>query len=309
VGARIVFMGSPDFAVPILKGLITHHQVVGVVTQPDRPAGRGRKLKPPPVKELALRCGLPLLQPESICQEEAIAWLRERKPDVIVVAAFGQILPSSVLGIPPRGCLNVHASLLPRYRGAAPIPAAILAGDKETGVTIMLMDEGMDTGPILAQRSCPIERWDTAASLGRKLSLMGAELLLEVLPKWLEGRIKPRPQEGKASYARMLKKEDGIIDWTLPAMDIERRVRAYNPWPGAYTFWQGKLIKIWRAEASDSSLLGGTPGQVFRDREGVKVACGEGALLLKEIQMEGKKPMPVEDFVRGRGNFIGAILS
>lgn len=306
--AQVLFMGSPEFAVPVLEALMAHHQVVGVVTQPDKPAGRGRKLRPPPVKEVALAHSLPLLQPKSLREETVLSWLRERHPDVIVVAAFGYILPPQVLNLPPFGCINVHASLLPRYRGAAPIAAAILAGDEETGVTIMLMDEGLDTGPILAQRSCPIGPEDTTASLSEKLARMGAELLLEVLPQWLQGRIEPQPQEGEASYAPMLRKEDGLINWNLPAEEIERRVRAFNPWPGAYTFWEGTLLKIWKASPSPLRPPDASPGLVFRDEGGVKVACGEGALVLREIQMAGKRRMAVEDFLRGQRSFIGAVL-
>ncbi len=307
--ARVVFMGSPRFAVPILEALLAKHEVVGVVTRPDRPAGRGRKLTPPPVKEVALAGGVPLLQPRKLRgNEEALSWLRERNPDVIVVAAYGLILPPAVLKLPPHGCLNVHASLLPRHRGAAPIPAAILAGDRETGVSIILMDEGLDTGPILAQKAILIAPDDTTASLSEKLSRLGAELLLEVLPLWLEGKVTPRPQQGEPSYAPMLKKEDGLIDWSLPAVEIERRVRAYDPWPGAYTFWDGRILKIWRAEVSEARPDDLPPGAVFQDSEGVKVACGRGSLRLVEIQLEGRKRMPAGPFCCGRPDFVGTVL-
>ncbi len=306
--AKVLFMGSPNFAVPILEGLLIHHHVVGVVTQPDRPAGRGLKLKPPPVKELALANSIPVFQPESLRREEAIAWIAEKEPDVIVVAAFGQILPPAVLRIPPHGCLNVHASLLPRYRGAAPIPAAILNGDSETGITIILMDEGLDTGPVVARRAIPISPEDTAGSLGEKLAKLGAEILLEILPAWLEGRIQPSPQEGEASYAKPIRKEEGLVDWELPAEILARKVRAFNPWPGAFTFWKGKLLKIWKAQPSVSPA-GIAPGSVFRDEEGIKVACGSGALLLREIQLEGKSRVKPEEFARGHRDFVGSVFT
>ena len=305
---KVLFMGSPKFAIPILDGLLAHHQVVGVVTQPDRPAGRGLKLHPPPVKELALAHGIPVFQPESLKREEAVAWIKAKEPDVIVVAAFGQILPPAVLRIPPYGCLNVHASLLPRYRGAAPIQAAILNGDLETGITIILMDEGLDTGPILARKAIPISPEDTAGTLEEKLSRLGAELLLETLPLWVEGKIKPSPQEGEPSYTKPVKKEEGLLDWGLPAEFLARKVRAFNPWPGAFTFWKGKLLKIWKAVPA-ASAPGETPGKVFRDSEGVKVACGSGALLLKEIQLEGRSRMGPEEFARGQRDFLGSILT
>ncbi len=306
--AKVLFMGSPGFAIPILEGLLAHHHVVGVVTQPDKPAGRGLKLRPPPVKELALAHNIPVLQPESLKREEAVAWIKEKEPDVIVVAAFGQILPPAVLRIPPHGCLNVHPSLLPRYRGATPIPAAILNGDGETGITIILMDEGLDSGPVVARRVVPVSPEDTAGSLEEKLSRLGAELLLEILPLWLEGKIVPLPQEGEPSYTRPLRKEDGLIDWQLPAEILARRVRAFNPWPGAFTFWKGKLLKIWKAIPA-SSPPGSAPGAVFRDGEGIKVACGEGALLLLEIQLESKSKMTPEEFVRGHRDFVGSALT
>jgi len=308
VPVKVLFMGSPKFAIPILEGLLAHYQVVGVVTQPDRPAGRGLRLKPPPVKELALAHGIPVFQPESLKGEEAIAWIRAREPDVIVVAAFGQILPPAVLQIPPYGCLNVHASLLPRYRGAAPIQAAILNGDSETGITIILMDEGLDTGPILARKVIPISPEDTAGTLEEKLSHLGAELLLETLPAWVEGKIKPLPQEGEPSYTKPVKKEEGLLDWGLPAEVLARKVRAFNPWPGAFTFWKGKLLKIWKA-TSVALTSEETPGKVFRDSEGIKVACGSGALLLEEIQLEGKSRMGPEEFARGQRDFVGSILT
>ena len=226
-------MGSPDFALSTLRALHENYSVVGVVTQPDRAAGRGRELKSPPVKTLALELGIPVIQPEKLREPEAMEQLRAWSPDVIVVAAFGQILRQDVLDLPKFGCINVHASLLPRWRGAAPINAAILHGDEETGITIMKMDAGLDTGPILTQRSVRIQPDETAGSLFETLSQLGADLLLDTLPGYISGEIKPRPQpEEGATYAGMLKKEDGLLDFSRPAEELERKVRAFNPWPG-----------------------------------------------------------------------------
>jgi methionyl-tRNA formyltransferase len=306
---RLVFMGTPEFAVPVLEALVGQYQVVAVVTQPDRVAGRGRKVKSSPVKKTALAHELPLLQPSSLRQPEAAAELRELAPDVIVVAAFGQILPPEVLGIPPHGCLNVHASLLPRYRGAAPIAAAILAREKQTGVTLMLMDEGMDTGPILAQAECEIEPQDTAGSLSVKLAHLGANLLVETLPRWLDGQIAPQPQDDSlATYCQMVTKKDGLIDWSLPATDLWLRVRAYHPWPGTYTYWRGKLLKILRARPVTIGPSGEEPGRVISLDDGVAVVTGTDALLLEEIQLAGKKALAAREFIRGQRDFIGSVL-
>src|ERR1044071_672368 len=242
---RVVFMGSPDFSLPTLRALTNAYKVVGVVTQPDRASGRDRDLKPPPVKSLAQELDLPTIQPEKLRQPEAMEQLRTWNPDLIVVAAFGQILRKDVLDLPPHGCINVHASLLPRWRGAAPINAAILHGDQETGVTIMKMDVGLDTGPILAQRSIPLAPEDTAGSVFEKLSQLGADLLIETLPDYLSGKIEPTPQtEEGMTYAPMLKKEEGQLDFTRPAEELERRIRAFNPWPGAFMDFEGAPLKI-----------------------------------------------------------------
>ena len=305
--SRVVFMGTPQFAVPTLEWLAKGYETVTVVTQPDRHSGRGRRLRPPPVKRAALRLGLPVWQPRTLRTSEAVAHLRELAPEVMVVAAYGQILRPKVLEIPPRGCINIHASLLPRYRGAEPVAAAILAGEEKTGVTIMLMDERMDTGPILAQRSIPITLDDTRASLTEKLAYVGAELLLETLPRWLDGEIKPQPQdEALASRAPLLKKGDGEIDWSRPAVVIERMVRAYAPWPGTYTHWQGQRLKVLRARSLHQQE--GEGGWVIETPEGVAVVTGEGALLLEEVQLAGKRAMSAEEFVRGQREFIGAHL-
>jgi methionyl-tRNA formyltransferase len=307
--ARVIFMGTPEFAVPSLRALVDGHEVVGVVTQPDRPAGRGRKVVVSPVKEVALAQGLPLFQPPSLRPPEAVARLAEWRPEVIVVAAFGQILREPVLALPPHGCLNVHASLLPRYRGAAPIAAAILAGEAVTGVTIMRMDEGMDTGPILAQVECPIAPDDTTATLSARLAELGARLLLETLPGWLAGEIEAQPQDGSlATYCRPLQKEDGRLDWTRPAVALDRQVRACEPWPGAYTTWQGQRLKVLRARARPEWQAGGQPGQVMALDGGIGVVTGQGALELLEVQLAGKKPMAAGAFALGQREWVGSVL-
>jgi len=290
-------MGSPDFATPVLRMLTEHYDVIGVATQPERRAGRGRRIVPPPVKTLALELGLAVMQPEKLGAPEALAQLREWNPDLIVVAAFGQILRQEVLDLPRCGCVNVHASLLPRWRGAAPIQAAILAGDAETGVTIMKMDAGVDTGQILSQRAIPILPEDTGGSLFAKLSLLGAELLHETLRRYLSGELQsqPQPAEG-ATYAPMLKKEDGQLDFSQPAAALERRVRAMNPWPGAWMTWQGKALKIHRAHAAPGNA---EPGKRLVHRGLPAVASADGLLVFAELQPAGKKPMPGKAFLAG----------
>ena len=306
---RLVFMGTPDFAVPVLEALIGRYEIAGVVTQPDRRAKRGRKLEASPVKVVALAHDLPVLQPPSLRRPDVVAELRALAPDVIVVAAYGHILRAEVLSIPPRGCLNVHASLLPRCRGAAPVAATILAGEKETGVTIMLMDEEMDTGPILSQAACSISPQDTRESLGARLAQLGADLMMDTLPRWLAGAIEPRPQDhSQATYCRIIAKEDGLIDWSQSAVEIWRRSRAYHPWPGAYTFWRGKLLKVLRAEALPQWSGEGEPGRVMALDEGLAVVTGEGALLLGEVQLAGKRALSAEDFARGQRDFVGSVL-
>jgi len=306
---RLVFMGTPEFAAPVLEALVGQYQVVAVVTSPDRAAGRGRKVKFSPVKKTALAHDLPLLQPPSLRQTEAAAELRELAPDVIVVAAFGQILPPEVLAIPPHGCLNVHASILPHYRGAAPIAAAILAGEEQTGVTLMFMDEGMDTGPILAQARCKIEPQDTTGSLSVKLAHLGTDLLVETLPRWLDGQIAPQSQDDSlATYCQIITKKDGLLDWSLPATALWLRVRAYHPWPGTYTYWRGKLLKILRARPVTISPSSGKPGRVISVDDGVAVVTGTDALLLEEIQLAGKKALAAQEFTRGQRDFIDSVL-
>lgn len=298
-------MGSPDFAVPILMMLVGNsenkppYEVVGVVTQPDRPSGRGRGVKPPAIKTLALELGLAIIQPEKLRAPEAMAQLSLWQPDAIVVAAFGQILRMEVLDLPPRGCINVHASLLPRWRGAAPVQAAISAGDAATGITIMKMDKGVDTGAIFAQRAIPIEAEDTGGSLIRKLAELGADLLNETLPSYLSGDLKPQPQdESKATYAPMLKKEDGRLDLTRPATELMRCVRAFNPRPGAFIDWNNEMLKIHRAHPFEG--YGNTAaGQRLVIEAQAALGTGRGLLILDEVQPAGKKPMSGKAFLAG----------
>jgi len=298
---RIVFMGSPDFSLQSLSTLSAarDYQVVGVVTQPDRSSGRGRELKSPPVKTLALALSIPIIQPEKLRVPEAMSQLQEWNPDLIVVAAFGQILKKDILDLPRYGCINVHASLLPRWRGAAPVNAAILAGDEETGVTIMQMDVGLDTGPMLAKKSIRISPDDTTDSVLRALSTLGADLLLETLPEYLAGNLKPisQPADG-STYAPMLKKEDGLLDFTHSAVELERRVRAMNPWPGAWFEWNGNLLKVLRASAisGEKSLVSGSR---FTVEGRPAVMSADGALVLDEVQPSGKKIMSGKAFLSG----------
>lgn len=308
---RIVFMGTPGFAVLPLEQLVLNgYQVAAVYTQPDKPTGRGRTLAAPPVRDMALSLKLPVEQPASLKDEEAVERLAEYHPDVIVVAAFGQILPQRVLDIPRYGCLNVHPSLLPRFRGSSPVAGAILAGDEYIGVTIMLLDRGMDTGPILTRAQVPVLLQDTTGSLTERLSFIGARLLIDALLRWTRGEITPRPQsEVGVTYSKPVSKEDGRIDWKLPSVEIGRRVRAFNPWPGCYTRWQGKQLKI---VVATPSVGAGTPGQVVtlgKDGVRVGVCTGEGILELLEVQLEGKRAMSAAEFLRGQREFIGIVLS
>jgi methionyl-tRNA formyltransferase len=294
---KIVFMGSPDFAVPTLRILAAHYEVVGVVTQPDRESGRGHTLKSPPIKMLADELGLNVIQPEKLRAPEAMNQLRLWSPDLIVVAAFGQILKPDVLSLPPRGCINVHASLLPRWRGAAPIQAAILAGDSQTGVTIMKMDQGVDTGAIIHQRAIKIEDDDTASSLSEKLSYLGVDLLIETLPRYLSDELKPQLQnESQATYAPMLKKEYGLLDFTKPVEELVRSVHAYHPWPGAYFEWNGGMLKVHRAHAETSDA---SEGQRLVIRGQPAIGARGGLLVLDEVQPAGKKSMSGKAFLSG----------
>ncbi len=308
---RIVFMGTPEFAVPTLRALLTgEDRVVGVVCQPDRPSGRGLAPHPPPVKELALSFGLPVLQPQTLKDPEVLARLRSWQPDLIVVAAYGKILPPSLLNLPRYGCINVHASLLPKYRGAAPIQWAILKGEEVTGITIMQMNERMDSGDILLQKTLPIDPQDTAQSLHDKLAPLGAQALSEALDLLKKGELHPVAQKEKeATFAPMIKKEDGRIDWAQSARELERKVRAFNPWPSAYTFLKGKLFKVFRARAREEQVPSGSPGAVVRPTPAeLLVLTGEGLLALEEVQLEGKKRLPIGEFLKGHAVQEGTVL-
>ena len=309
---RILFMGTPEFAVTPLEHLMLNQfQVVAVYTQPDKPAGRGRSLVPQPMKKAALIRKLPVVQPTSLKEAEVVAELAGFHPDVIVVAAFGQILPQSVLDIPRYGCINVHPSLLPRFRGASPVAAAILAGGELTGVSLMLMDSGLDTGPILAQEQVFISPQDTTGSLTAKLSKIAAQLLPEVLRRWTGGEITPKPQnEAEATYSVPITKEEGEINWHLSAVEIWRRVRAFQPWPGSYTRWGGKRLEIIEAVPlpEGGSLVVGQVVALNREGAGFGVNTGDGILSVLKVQLEGKRAMSAVEFVRGQRQFIGAVL-
>ncbi len=309
---RVVFMGTPEFAVPSLEHLVLNqYQVVAVYTPPDKPSGRERSPLPSPVKRAALNWMLPVVQPVSFKAKEVVTQLASWQPDVIVVAAFGQILPPAVLDIPTYGCLNLHPSLLPKFRGASPVAAAILAGSEFSGVSLMLLDKGLDTGPVLARAQIPLAAQDTTDSLTGKLSRIAAQLLLEVLPCWVRGELVPQAQsEAEASYAGLFSKQDGEIDWRLSALDIGRRVRAFQVWPGCYTRWRDRQLKIIEAVP----LLGERGrevGQVIaldKAEAALGVTTGDGVLGVTKVQLEGKRVMSAAEFLRGQRQFIGAIL-
>ncbi len=328
---RIAFMGTPDFAVPSLRALLDAREVAGrparvvaVVTQPDRPAGRGGRVQEGPVKRAARAAGVPVLQPERLRRAENVAALRAYDPDLIVVAAFAQILSREVLDLPAHGCLNVHASLLPRWRGAAPITAAILAGDATTGITIMRMDPGLDTGPILTQRAEPIQSDDTTGSLTTRLAAVGGDLLAATLSPWIAGALTPRAQEADGvTLTRPLNREDGAIAWeTTPATAIARMVRAYDPWPGTYTRYNERILKLWLAEALDAPLPPDVaPGHVLSRAQAAPVLAGrrlawpqlvvatiDGLLLVHRVQPEGKRVMAADEFMRGQPAIAGLQL-
>lgn len=298
---KIIFMGTPEFSVPVLEALVGEgHEVIGVVTQPDKPKGRGKAVLMTPVKEKALEYGLPVYQPVKVRDPEFIEVLKELKPDIMVVVAFGQILPGAVLDIPPLGCVNIHASLLPKYRGAAPIQWVIIDGEKETGITTMMMDTGLDTGDMLEKTVVPIAEDETGDSLHDKLSAAGASLIISTLKKIEDGTIIRTPQTDEGTcYAKMLKKDMGSIDWTMEAAAIERLIRGLNSWPGTYTKWKGKTLKIWKAQVLEEEYEGACGEVVHVTKDRLLVKTGKGTLSLLELQPEGKKRMAVDAFLRG----------
>ncbi len=306
---KVAFMGTPDFAVPALQILLKTQHVVGVVTQPDKPAGRGHHLRPSPVKVVAQAAGIPVYQPKSLRSEAAAAPLQAWQPDVIVVAAFGQILRPHVLDLPPHGCLNVHASLLPRWRGASPIQHALLAGDTVTGVCLMHMDVGLDTGPVYVCDTTQITTADTAVTLHNRLAHLGAHLLQQHLDAILGGSITATPQDdSQSTHAPMIKKEDGWLDWHKPSAALDRHIRAMTPWPGAFTTWQGNVLKILQAAPIDGRLPAAAPGQVIEFDGNQVVLTGAGGIQLQEVQLAGKKAMSIADFMRGQPTFTGSQL-
>ncbi len=304
---RIVFMGTPQFAVPALRKLLEQWPVAGVVTQPDRPAGRGRQPAAGAVKLEAQRCGLPVISPARLRDATAHAQIVEWAPDLIVVAAYGQLLSSALLQLPIHGCLNIHASLLPRHRGAAPVAAAILAGDKTTGVSIMRMDAGLDTGAVLEQRSLNIRPDHDGGSLTQELAALGAETLSAMLPAYLEGKIKAAPQDAEfATYAPQLTKQDGLLDFGKPASELALRVRAMQPWPSAHFFWKGASLKVLAARAIPGSAF---PGRVIAHAAGAAIGTAQDWLLLEVVQPAGKRAMPIQDFLNGNSGFVGSEIT
>jgi methionyl-tRNA formyltransferase len=306
--AGIIFAGSPGFAIPSLRGLVeSGHAVLGVLTQPDRPAGRGRKLRPSPVKAYAIQHGFEILQPDSLGATTIQQRLREMQPDLMVIVAYGLLLPASVLEIPRAGCINVHASLLPRWRGASPIQAAILAGDQSTGISIMRMEEGLDTGPVYATREVPIGASETAGQLEGRLAEGGARLLIETLPGILDESATTESQcDDEATYAGRINKADALIDWAMSAVEIDRRIRAYNPWPVAYTTLDGLRMRCWAAAPAAVSVdtgdvsSGTEHGKVLAVSDaGIEVQTGDGVLRIAELQMPGKQKMRAKDFANG----------
>lgn len=307
---RIIFAGTPDFAARHLQALInSEHQIVGVYSQPDRPAGRGKKLKASEVKTLALEHNLPVFQPQSLKTADALEALKSLNADIMIVVAYGLILPKAVLDAPRLGCLNVHGSILPRWRGAAPIQRAIWAGDQQTGVTIMQMDEGLDTGDMLHISRCSIDSTETSASLYTKLAELGPDALINTINRLANGDITPESQnDADANYAKKLSKDEANIDWSMDAEQIERNVRAFNPWPVCFTQMSGNTVKIYQANVVEKSGAAGTV--LASDKNGIIVACGKHALSISELQPQGKKPMAINDFLNGRSEWVtpGTVL-
>ncbi|MDA0263128.1 MAG: methionyl-tRNA formyltransferase [Chloroflexi bacterium] len=310
---RLVFMGTPTFAVPVLAGL-THLEgwdVAGVYTPPDRPAGRGRREQSSPVKDFALELGLPVFQPASLRSAAAQSELAKLKPDAIIVAAYGKLLPKPVLEAAPLGCLNIHPSLLPKHRGPSPVATAILEGDRVTGVTLMLLDEGMDTGPLIAQEEYALAGEETAVGLTQTLFELGGQLLKRTLPRWQSGELKATPQDDAlATVTRKLERSDGLADWTLTAEELDRRSRAFTPWPGLFTHWNGSGLKLVAVSVLPGGS-GGEPGLVVESGDPdapAAVVTAQGLLGLRTVQLEGKRAVPAGDFLRGAPGFIGARL-
>jgi len=298
---NLIFLGTPAFAVPTLERIVTAgHQVAAVFTQPDRPKGRGGQVAASPVKETALRLGLPVYQPERIRRPEPVEQLKQMNPDAMVVVGYGQIIPQSIIDIPPYGIINVHGSLLPKYRGAAPIQWAIASGETHTGVTTMRIDAGLDTGDMLLKWETEIGPEENALELGERMALAGADLLVETLARIDAGNIQPEPQDdSQATLAPILKKENGVIDWSWPAKKIVDRSRGFLPWPGAYSFFRGQILHVWKARVAEESAIG-LPGALVPQKRRLLVACGnQSALELIEIQIEGRKRMPAEAFLNG----------
>lgn len=309
---NVVFMGTPDFAVGTLKALLdSEYTVQAVFTQPDKPKGRGKSMQMTPVKEVAVEAGIPVYQPKRIREPENLEILRQYQPDVIVVVAFGQIIPKEILDLAPYGCINVHASLLPKYRGAAPIQWAVIDGEKESGVTTMRMDAGLDTGDMILKAVVPLEDKETGGSLFDKLSETGAELLIRTLHCLENGtaRFEKQPQESPTAYAAMLTKQMGSIDWTKEAKQIECLIRGLNPWPSAYTVYHGKTLKIWAADVESEGGAAAGPGTIVEvTKKTLKVQTGKGILSIKELQLEGKKRMEIDAFLRGFSMDVGEVL-
>lgn len=311
---RVVFMGTPDFSVPVLTRLVEDgYEVVAVYTQPDKPSGRGRSVTPSPIKEAAQKIGLHIEEPLSFKEEAVVDHMQSFEPDITVVASYGHILPKRVIDMPKHGCLNIHPSLLPKYRGPSPIASAILSGDDETGVTVMTVLPKVDSGHILTQLKVTIDAEDTTQSLTPKLFQLGADLLVYTIPRWMDGEIMAQPQDDNvATYTRTYTKADGRIDWNMPATQISRMIRAFNPWPGCYTTWQDKTLKIIEAIPLPSTETDYEPGRVIKLGEAdadVGVITANGILLLRTVQHEGKRPNSISDFTHGQKGLIGSILT
>ena len=312
--ARVLLMSTPEFGVPTLRFLAEdgRFELVGVVTQPDKPAGRGLKLSPPPVKLAAVALGIPVLQPPSLCTAEAQAAIRALDPDVCAVAAYGQWIPAEVFDLPPKRSLNMHPSLVPRHRGAAPVVSAILAGDDRVGLSVIFVEEEMDVGDLLAQMTIGVGEEETAGDIMAKLARIGAPFFADILAAWVAGALTPLPQDhAQSTWISRLNREAGLIEWSMPAAEIVRRCRAFSPWPGTYMFFAGRRLLIHRAglmPGSDAALAEALPGTVVSQGSAVAVVTGEGPLQLREVQLESRKRLHIEDFVRGHRDFMGALL-